>query len=305
MKQLPTGTGSNANQPMSEKFVQILKKYDESLDKDQVKEYSLSTQLSPGGFSFSIFHTGLNKYLSLEAVDWDLTSNGSELAERLEQYFKTHEWLNLNFPSVLLYYEAPHTTLVPAPLFDHNHVGQIARFNFHVPDNHMILTDKIQTLDAYLIYSVPEILMRKLLDLIPEFKIFSHAGSYIELLLTRHKNLQPNKLMFVNIRSGSFDIFITAGKKLLFHNAFVYSSKEDVIYYVIFVMEQLSINPEETEVFLSGIIDRDSRLFEIMFKYVRHISFLELSDQFNYSYHFNDIPQHYFYNLINGRLCEL
>jgi hypothetical protein len=290
---------------MSEKFVQILKKYDESLDKAHIQEYSLSTQLSPGGFSFAIFHSGLNKYLSLESVEWDYTTHPSELVKLLEAYFNGHEWLNFNYPVVLLYYEPLHTTLVPSPLFDQSQKEQIARFNFNVPDNHLIMSDKLKTLDAYLLYSVPELIMRKLLDLLPEYKITSHTGNFIELLLTRNKNLPAEKLMFVNIRSGMFDIVITEGKRLLFHNAFSYNSREDVIYYMIFVMEQLAINPEETEVFLSGIIDRDSKLFEIMYKYVRHISFLKLSDQFNYSYHYSDIPEHYFYNLINSRLCEL
>ena len=160
-------------------------------------------------------------------------------------------------------------------------------------------------MDAYLVYSAPELLMGKFLELQPDYKISGHTSNYIELLLTHHKNHPSQKLMFVNVRTGFFDIFITEGKRLLFQNAFHFTAREDVIYYIIFVMEQLAINPEETEIFLSGIIDRDSKLYEIMHKYVRHINFIQLSDQFNYSYHFNDIPQHYFFNLINSRLCEL
>ena len=290
---------------MSEKFVQILKKYDESLDKAHIQQYSLSTQISTGGFSFAIFHNDLNKYLSIEAVEWEKDGDPVEQVKSLSSFINSHEWLNQPYPSALVLLETPLSTLVPEPLFNQDQVKKIANFNFNVPADHILLSDRINAIDARLIYPVSELLMRKILEFQPNHKISSHISSYIELLLTHHKNQHQQKLMFVNIRTGSFDIVISEGRRLLFQNSFLYTSREDVIYYIIFVMEQLGINPEETEILLSGIVDRDSKLYEIMRKYVRHINFLELSDQFSYSYHFSDVPQHYFFNLINSRLCEL
>lgn len=290
---------------MSEKFVQILKKYDESLNKAHIKDYSLSTQISPGGFSFSIFHNDLNKYLSIESVEWEFSDEPDKMVKNIQNYFQDHEWLSLPFPSALVLLETSQSTLIPDPLFSQNQVQDIAKFNFNIPENHLVLSDKVEVLDAHLIYTAPEIVLRKLLEFQPNHRISSHVSNYIELLLTHYKKQAHQKMMFVNIRSGSFDIIITEGKKLLFQNAFLYTSREDVVYYIIFVMEQLGLNPEETAVNLSGIIDRDSKLYEILHKYVRYINFMKLSDQFSYSYHFNDIPQHYFSTLLNSRLCEL
>ena len=90
---------------MSKKIVQILKKYDESLNKAHINEYSLSTQISPGGFSFAIFHNVLNKYLSIESVEWEYNENPSVLVNHMDDFIKNHEWLSLGFPSVLVLFE--------------------------------------------------------------------------------------------------------------------------------------------------------------------------------------------------------
>ena len=119
-----------------------------------------------------------------------------------------------------------------------------------------------------------------------------------------HKNLQFQKRIFVNVRNSYLDIIITEERKLLYYNSFNYRSKEDFIYYVIFVLEQLKLNPEEIDLILSGYIDKNSKIFDIIFNYVRNIRFQGLTDSFKYSYIFNDIPSHYYFNLLNVGLCE-
>ena len=91
----------------------------------------------------------------------------------------------------------------------------------------------------------------------------------------------------------------------MYYNAFKYKTKEDFIYYLIFVLDQLKLNPEEIELVLSGLIDKNSKLFEMVYKYVRNITFPPLDASYNYSYIFNDIPSHQYSNLLNLFLCEL
>jgi hypothetical protein len=147
--------------------------------------------------------------------------------------------------------------------------------------------------------------METLKALFPRARFICHSSALIEGLMIQYKNLPEEKRAFVNTRNSFIDIVIIEGKNLLYYNSFKYASKEDFIYYIIFVLEQLNLNPEETELILSGFIEKSSSLFEMVYKYVRNIRFRELSGNFSYSYVFDEIPSHYFTNLINSGLCEL
>ena len=54
----------------------------------------------------------------------------------------------------------------------------------------------------------------------------------------------------------------------------VIQTKEDFIYYLLFTAEQLQLNPEEFPVVLMGSVNKNDDLFNITYKYVRHVSLL-------------------------------
>jgi len=110
--------------------------------------------------------------------------------------------------------------------------------------------------------------------------------------------------LYVNVRKSFLDITILDNQKLLFFNTFKYNTKEDFIYFVIFVMEQLQLNPEEVELVLMGMIERNSGLFETVIKYVRNVRFQSKIEKFNYSYIFNELTTHKYINLLLFEMCE-
>ncbi|OQX80012.1 MAG: hypothetical protein B6D61_02685 [Bacteroidetes bacterium 4484_249] len=290
---------------MPAQVIQIVKKYDEALNKADSKKYKLSIQLALDGFSFSIYNDEINKFLSIESITFENTSQIENCCTLLKKTYSEHSWLNLKYKSVNIIFESQKSTLIPSPLFDESKKEMYSDFNFAYDENHEIIHNKLTNLDAYNIYTIPVQIKTTLNDLFPGHKLQSHSGPLIESLLILHKNLQFQKRIFVNVRNSYLDIIIIEERKLLYYNSFNFRSKEDFIYYVIFVLEQLKLNPEEIDLILSGYIDKNSKLFDIVFKYVRNIRFQELTESFKYSYIFNDIPSHYYFNLLNVGLCEL
>jgi hypothetical protein len=92
---------------------------------------------------------------------------------------------------------------------------------------------------------------------------------------------------------------VLEGKNLLFYNTFNYHSAEDFIYYLLFVCEQLHLNPEKTELQLLGEIEKNSAIHLITQKYVRHVQFGERADQADYSYQLQALPKHSYFTLFN------
>ena len=101
--------------------------------------------------------------------------------------------------------------------------------------------------------------------------------------------------MYLNIETSHFEIIVVENNHLKFYNRFEYSTKEDFIYYLLFTAEQLQLNPEEFPAVLMGSVDANDDLYQIAYKYVRHVSLLS-KDAMLYS---NDASSKYF-TLLNS-----
>lgn len=286
-------------------IIQTLSKYDEALQKADSDNYQLSIRLSADGFSFCIFDETRNKFLSVESNLFPNVKNTENFCTLFEEVFQNHQWLNLPYKRVNILFESPKSTLIPTPLYDANENENYARLNFTFSDDQKIKTDKLANVDAYKLYTVPKQIIDLLNRLFPGNKLYSNAGVLIESLLILNKNLPSHKRCYINAGNSWLDIVITEGRRLLYYNAFNYKTKEDFIYYLIFVLDQLKLNPEEIELILLGFIDKNSKLFEMVYKYVRNITLQPLTESFKYSYIFNDVPAHYYFTLLNFYLCEL
>ncbi len=290
---------------MSGHFNRIFGKFDDALNKSRSEEYKLSILLSQNGFSFTLFHPESNFYSGLSSYDYRGSKKTGNYCDSLRELAESDEYLPLKYSGVSVLFESSKNTLIPYPLYDKNDKESFSKFNFETNKNEAILTDNLPNLEAYNIFALPKEIYQVLIDLFPDCKIHSHTSSLIESTLINYKNLPVKKRAFVNVRKDSTDIIISEGNKLLFQNSFPYHSMEDFIYYILLVLEQLKINPEEIDLSLMGAIEKDSQLFEIAYKYIRNVRFEKLNDSFSYSYVIKEVPEHYFLNLINLNRCEL
>jgi hypothetical protein len=127
----------------------------------------------------------------------------------------------------------------------------------------------------------------------------------IEGLLIKFKNQEISDRVYVNVRPSYIDILFFQNSNLLFSNSFKYKTSEDFAYFLLNALEQLQLNPETIDLYLMGEIDKSSPIYELLYKYIRTIEFMERNDFFIYSYSLDELPSHYFYNLLNANTCEL
>jgi hypothetical protein len=135
----------------------------------------------------------------------------------------------------------------------------------------------------------------------PEF--FHLTTGLIESIWGNYKNRIRNDHIFVHLRENNFDLLVFDRKQLRYCNSFLIKAPEDLVYYLVFVMEQLDLNPEESEVTLIGAIDRGSPGYGLLSKYIRNLDFSPRNDSYSYSYVFDDLPGHYYFPLLNLGLC--
>jgi hypothetical protein len=289
---------------MSARFSTVIKAYDEALNQDHRSNYSLFGQVSSNGLACSIFNTLNSKFLSLEHVEFSRPEDPGAQIDAIQSFISDHPWLKGSFSAIRLFYETNKSTLVPASLFDPTDRDTLAQFNFDVPAGFEIRYDPLKNTDAVLLYTASIDLLQMMQRVFPDHRLQCHATVLIEALLALNKNQSPGKRMFVNVRDAQIDVVILEGNNLIFYNSFSYHSKQDFVYYIIFVIEQLNLNPEVIELRLSGLIEKKSTLFDMAWKYVRHIEFQEFPAAYRYSYLFNDVSPHRYFTLLNSVLCE-
>jgi len=86
-----------------------------------------------------------------------------------------------------------------------------------------------------------------------------------------HQKSSTKTICYAYVSKNEIALAVINQKKVLLYNQFQYHTKEDFLYYILFVYEQLHLNPEEHKLKLFGKIEEDSNLFEICYKYIKKV----------------------------------
>ncbi len=131
-----------------------------------------------------------------------------------------------------------------------------------------------------------------------------HAGAVtINLLFSHHSLAQAT--VFLNVSDGIMEIAAKQKKQLLFYNVFSCQNNEDMLYYLLFMMEQFQLNPLNTQVVLAGERPTQDELFKSIKKYIKQVTFCSPDKSVVMSGDLSTIPSHYYFTLLNQHLCEL
>jgi len=163
-------------------------------------------------------------------------------------------------------------SVVPQALFDKKHIKEYLKFNNTILETDQYSFDKIEDNDSVNVF-VPIIFdSNNLKKYTKDIKQRHYTSCLIsEIFKIENNNINPN--VYLNINNSKLDVILISKNKLKFINTFDYNSNEDLVYYILFCYEQLSLNPENSPIIISGKID-DS-IFNIIYKYIRNVTLFE------------------------------
>ncbi|HPR58629.1 MAG TPA: DUF3822 family protein [Bacteroidales bacterium] len=277
---------------------------DKAFDKKASDNYQLSIQLSLDGFSFCVLDHSQLKFISLQAFDFQYINSAGQFNAAIEQLITTNELLSLPYNKIIALYETNKSTLIPSAFYDRENHSNALEINHRIELGETTASDHLPILEAYNVWVLPQIIENTVKKHFPDAPLHLHTSILIEQLLTLTKN-HNNHEVFVHVRKTWFDILVISNGRLLFSNSFRYQTKEDFIYFLIYVLEQLELNPETVQLTFLGLILKRSQLYDITVKYIRNVSFIQKPADFKFSYVFDEIPNHFYFNLFNHFRCEL
>ena len=195
-------------------------------------------------------------------------------------------------------------TLIPASLFSEDLINDYFRLNFgQVKDEHLAY-NYISQLDAYLLFAISQNLIHQFKFLLNYHALYHIATPWLKSLFAQFQ--QSNEpLLFADFEDPLVRVALMREGNLVFFNTFSFTDDNDMLYYLIFISEQLGINPQKHRFYFSGTIFRHSERFKLLYRYIRYPRFLKRLANLEYSRHIEEVPEHYFYNLLGMPLCEL
>jgi len=231
----------------------------------------LSIHISLNGLSFCIIDLISKEIDFLRTYSLSKNSTPKELLKTLKKGFKENDELRNSFSSVKIIHYNNLSTVVPEPLFDKKNALSYLKFNSKILQNDYVAYDRIFNNECVNVF-IPYVNINNYIFKMFDSFVYNHYSSIIlEKVKLNEKNTTTPSL-YLNININHMEITYFVKNKLVFYNRFDFNTKEDVMYYLLFTIDQLKLNPEEIPVVITGNISEDDDNYKIIYKYIRNVS---------------------------------
>ncbi len=259
----------------------------------------LSIQISLDGFSFCTINKITNEIPSL--VHYPFSNNSPTPQKHLQNVksiFEKEPLLQKKYDSVNVSHINNLSSFVPKALFNDQNLADYLKFGHKIFKNDYIVYDMINNHELVNVY-IPFVNINNfLIDKFGSFEYKHFSTVLIKNLLDIYK-FSERPHMFVMVNETHFEIIAIANNSFQLYNSFSYKSKEDLIYYILFTAEQLNFNPNYFELIFLGETVEDDEIFDITYKYVRNINFLENRHKYALNKKFTEDMQRKYFTLLH------
>lgn len=231
----------------------------------------LSIQVGLNGLSFCVLDTISNEILVFEKKLFKTSSTPYLVLKELKAALNQHNIVDSDFSEVMVIHKNGLFGLVPKTLFNKEELPNYLKFNAKIMANDHIVFDEIMNHDMVNVYIPFTNVNNYIFDLFGEFE-FKHSGTILIGTLLNQSSASRDPICYVQVSEKEMEVVVISEKKLLFYNHFEYKTKEDFLYYLLFSLEQLQLNLENTQLKLFGLVEEGDAIYELCYRYIKHVS---------------------------------
>ncbi len=218
---------------------------DADLNPAHTADYTLLLKIGTNSFSYAV--TDQNKLLFLK--------QDVDLAE-LEAPSDDNKLLRSHYKDQVIGLPQNGFTFIPVSLFKPDKVADLARF-LDVKPNEKVFS---QPLDAenQVIYKVDERVVHLVSEKFDLKKVVFSAKGWIKSVSA---SSPENHQLFVNIDNNQVELLNFMDGNLRFYNSFEFMTPDELVYFTMFITEELKLKPLNTTLILSGDVTPDDENF--------------------------------------------
>ncbi|MDM9632457.1 DUF3822 family protein [Robiginitalea aurantiaca] len=234
--------------------------------------FKLSIQVSLNGLSFCVLDTIANSLVLTHVRRFEKEISPFELHKVIRADFEEKGVLDYSYSEVISIHRNTLFALVPMPLFDPEQLPNYLKYNAKILGTDHLDYDPIQGLDSANVYVPFTNVNNYLFDQFGEFE-FKHSGTVLLETLLKLPSSRQGTLAYLHLAESQMDLAVFSNKKLLFYNSFIFSSPEDIMYFLLFALEQLELDLDILKLRLLGEVTEGDRIYELCTEYLENVSF--------------------------------
>lgn len=267
-----------------------------------VKSNLLSVQIGQDGLSLAVLDNKSNTYLLLKEYIFENIHSDVQVLEEFKRIVEIEEAFKEGYQKTVIGFIGGLSVLIPEALFNQDKAKTYLDFSHDIKNEYFVGNDALINVRARNVYGIHRALYESIKSAFPTATMMHASSSLIESLSLHFKHDQGNKIV-LHLQYSHFEVVYFKDGNLQFYNSFNYTTGEDLIYYVLFVFEQLGLNQDQESLLVFGEMEEHSHTHELLHQYVRNVAFGDRGVMMKYSQALDIIPRHFYYNLFHQFLC--
>lgn len=270
---------------------------DRSFDFRAPEKYRSCIQLSNNSLSICFSDKKNNKTVALQekSLNTERLLEGDKLEKELKK---------LKLPVTenrLFSINSQRFCFVPKAIFSESQTTSLLNLNCEPAKNQKILWDEIEQLELIVLYSINSSLFHHINTNFQSSKLTHQLSTLIKGIASDFN--QNDTQLFCHVKNKQLSIVHFNEYGFQFANQFFIQTAEDYIYYLLFVCEQLKIQPAKCKLVLLGNIILGEKMHHYSYNYFSKIQFGEAKTNYNLAPALTEKPAHLFYTLYKDLLC--
>ncbi|GAC1367679.1 MAG: DUF3822 family protein [Hymenobacter sp.] len=264
---------------------------DETFDPASPAAYNLYLLAGPTRLSLAVADVERRKFVALE--EYPLPPGGVPALAAQHDFLGQRGW-----NAVRLAVTGRAFTLLPVPLFRAGDEGAALRLHHTPAPTETVRHTTHPGLELVNVFAA-DAALADWLDAThgATGRLLHHTSARLAGLVHQRGAAAPRRLY---LNPGAQELtLVVLGQYLEYCNVFPCTTAEDVVYYTILVMQELSLDPDQDEVTVWGELTPDSAIFSLLRTYVRNVRFGTRPGNVQYSYRLNDVFEYRYFDVFS------
>jgi hypothetical protein len=276
---------------------------EEGFDREFTQHNTLCLLIRRTSLNYAIFDQEKSKFVLQAGRSLGSDEEDLDPVDALRSLSAADELIHRPFKSTIIGLADAAATLIPQSHWKVNEAGLHLGLQHPLKGNELLRADFLDSWQACVEYAIEADLADWLQSNFASAKVIHAHTALMEAFAGMTGSGQEK--IFLNIYRRGFTMAAFRQRKLMLLNDYPIRSREDFIYFVSLACHELGFDREQARFVFSGEISEESGIFEVASKYLKHISFAQRPDDFQYQSAIREIPSHFYFNLFTLPLCAL
>ncbi len=231
-------------------------------------------QILPEGVRTLLSDSQQSLELALDEIQFTSTLTEPQKVEQFSKFLPSGVLAESAVTSVTIAVEPRFFSLLPMELFSIEAAKNCLRLLSDIPFEFTVFHEMIGN-ETVLFYAVPNEWMNWASQLFSASEVYWTCGISGLIRQALHMTPSGEKAVYAHVDTRSFIGIGVDDGKLIFANCYPFKAENDLLYFLLLIMEETGLLPESAPVYLSGSILSGSSGFEKINRYFGNLRFVK------------------------------